>query len=151
MVVKVLQQPPPFIPTGDFFPSFQVQVLRVINIPFPDPNPAHQVTYKQGDVFLLNWRSNFWGQSWNDWGPCWAFQNVILKPLQANIDAKKQFLSELKAIPSHPPHNPAFPGGSDFIALASIHQLPRSASIPLAARVESKSLEGGTTFYQVFY
>ncbi len=151
MVVKVLENPPPFIPAGNFYPSFNVQVLQVIDIPFPEPDPTNQVTYTVGQVFSVNWRSNYWGQPWNDWGPCWGFRNSVLQPLPSDQQNKLLALSELKSIPPNPqlkvgaPTIPAFPGGTDFLALAATHQLRNSSTIVRA------NLEGGKTHYLPLY
>ena len=147
MVIKVLQQPPPFSAEGNFYPGFQVRVLRVIDLPVPNPNPANQVSYTPGQVFVLNWRSNFWGQAWNDWGPCWEFRNAVLEPLPSDLQTKALVLSELKAVPSNPPQHPGFPGGSDFLALAAQqHQAPSAV-----LRTPRIDLEGGKTFYGPLY
>jgi len=147
MVIKVLQQPPAFDPAGNFYPSFQVRVLQVIDVPNPFPNPEHQITYTPGQVFTVYWRSNFWGQPWNDWGPCWEFRNVALQPLPANLQSKALVLSELKAIPSSPPQYPGFPGGTDFLNLAA-QQHSASSSHLRSPRID---LEGGKSFYQPLY
>ena len=143
LVVKVLEQPPQYQAVGNFYPSIRVRILQTL--PNPHPNPEFPVNLPPiGSEYVLNWRSNLWGQPWNDWGSNWLFRNVVLNPLPANVQAKDQALKELKAIPANPPNYPGFPGGTDFLALAS--QQLRHQPIPLA-----RNLEGGTTFYEPIY
>jgi len=159
MVVRVLEQPPPFqlaslpsrsilgLPEGNFYPSFQVRILRILDVPNPPlDSHFHMFGHREaGQTFTVNWRSNSWGHQWSDMGPNWEFRNAVLEPLASDLQAKSQALSELKAIPSSPPQHPGFPGGTDFLSLAASHQL-RAASF-----IRAPSLEGGITLYKPVY
>jgi hypothetical protein len=140
MIVRVLNRPPIYSSQGNFYPTIQVRVLQVLNTPNPDPNPSYMYlstpNVYPGETLTLNWRSNFWTQPWHDYGLNWTFKNVVLEPLPANIQAKTTLLNELKAVPSYP-HAHGFPGGTDFLTLAS-HQ-----ASPVTSRIE-----GGLTFYR---
>jgi hypothetical protein len=135
MIVKVMERPPVYVSEVNFYPTFHVKVLEVLDTPFPDMHPSYMYlstpTLSPGDTIMIHWRSNFWGQPWDEYGQCWKFKNVVLEPLPENIQAKTTLLNELKAVPSYP-HPHGFPGGTDFLTLAS-HQT---------------RVQGGTTLYR---
>jgi hypothetical protein len=138
MVVRVLQQPPPFSPAGNFYPHFQVRVLQIIGPSEGGIDPLYGNSIARdtqpGKVITVYWRNNSWGDPWNSYGLSWRFSNVALEPLPSNIADKTRTLQELKAIPS----NPHYPGGSDFLALTARYN-------------QIEDLDGGKSYFKPRY
>lgn len=136
MVVRVIEQPPPYSPAGNFYPYFKVRILQIVGPPLEDyfslsgNNSVNQES-QPGKFLTIFWRNNAWGHPWDDYGLSWRFSNVSLQPLPSDIKNKTLALNELKSIPSMG----SFPGGSDFLAAAS----------------RAQGLQGGKTFYIPVY
>ena len=133
MIVRVITQPPVYSPAGDFYPSFNVLILRrLAEVPvLAAYRESIDSNTQPGKVLTINWRNRFWGHPWSDYGLSWKFVNTVLQPLPSDIANKKLALQELKSIPS----NEVFPGGTDFLSMVAAKQ----------------SFQGGVSYFKPNY